>query len=264
MNEYQSMNDYYDTKKQDEQEYVIDSTGTNPLIATEGTKIWLNKSQLVKPNGDTITWPYTVKVIELYPAKDMLYYQMPTVGGGNLLTSHGEVKITVFKDGEELSLKSGASWRIEMPNSSPISGMKTYYGNGTSIVDWINPTESFATSSYGYDGFMSVFGWISCAKDPNFSSTDVNYTFTSTTDNLTTVSKFIYFPDSKGLMQLYSNSASNLPDGENIKILFIGIDGSNQLFHYFSDTDVSSSSNSVNVTMTAISDADLTTILDNL
>ena len=266
LNEYQSMNDYYDTKKQDEQEFIIDTSGTQPIVGHEGTKIYPSKERLMFANGDSVQWPYTVKLIELYPAKDMIYYQMPTVGGGDLLTSHGEVKITAFKDGEELVLRPNRTWPIEMPNSVPETGMKTYYGSANgSIVDWVSsPAGSFTTTTYGYATEMKQLGWISCAKDPNFSSASVNYTFTSTTDNLSTVSKFIYFPDSKGLMQLYSNSASNLPEGENIKIIFLGIDGSSQLYYYFLETTVSSSSNSVDVTMEAISDNDLTTILDNL
>ena len=266
LTDYQSMNNYYDTKKQDEQEFTIDTSGTQPIIGHEGTKIYPSKEILMFANGDSVQWPYTVKLIELYPAKDMLYYQMPTVGGGNLLTSHGEVKITAFKDGQELVLRPNRTWPIEMPNNSPESNMKTYYGDeGGTFVDWVNtPSGTFAITSYGYSTEMQKLGWISCAKDPGFTGSTIDYSFSSTTDNLTTVSKFIYFPDSKSLMQLYSNSASNLPEGENIKIIFLGIDGSNQLFHYFSETTVSSSSNSVDVTMTAISDADLTTLLDNL
>ena len=266
LTDYQSMNDYYNTKKQDEQEFIIDTSGTEPIIGHEGTKIYPSKEVLMFANGDSVQWPYTVKLIELYPAKDMIYYQMPTVGGGVILTSHGELKITAFKDGQELILRPNRTWFIEMPNTNPETGMNTYYGvaNG-GIVDWSNtPTGTFSVTTYGYNTNMKQLGWISCAKVPTFTGGTVNYTFSSTTDNLTTVSKFIYLPDTKGLVQMYSNNVSNLPEGENIEILFIAIDGSGQLFHYFSETSVSSSSNSINVTMTSISDNDLTAILNDL
>ncbi len=266
LTDYEPMNDYYNTKKQDEQEFIIDTSGTQPIVGHEGTKIYPSKEVLMFANGDSVQWPYIVKLIELYPAKDMIYYQMPTVGGGVILTSHGEIKITAFKDGQELVLRPNRTWHIEMPNTSPETGMNTYYGatNG-SIVDWGNTSiGTFVTTTYGYATNMKQLGWVSCAKDPSFTNGIVNYTFTSTTDNLTTVSKFIYLPDTKGLVQLYSNTAISLPDGENIKIVFLGIDGSGQLFHYFSETSVSSSSNSVSIAMTAISDADLTVLLDDL
>ncbi len=266
LTDYQSMNDYYNTKKQDEQEFVIDTSGTQPIVGHEGTKIYPSKEVLMYANGDSVQWPYIVKLIELYPAKDMIYYQMPTMGGNIILTSHGELKITAFKDGQELVLRPNRTWHIEMPNSSPETGMSTYYGSDNgSIVDWVNtPTGTFGTNTYGYTTNMKQLGWISCAKDPSFGSNTVDYTFTSTSDNLTTLSKFIYFPDTKGLIQLYSNTANNLPYGKNIKIIFMGIDGSGQLFHYFNETDVSASTNNVDVTMTPISDADLTAVLDSL
>lgn len=265
LNEYNSMNDYYNTKKQDEQEFVIDTSGTEPIVGHEGTKIYPSKELLMYSTGDSVQWPYTVKLIELYPVKDMVYYQMPTVGGGNLLTSHGEVKITAFKNGEELVLRPNRTWPIEMPNASPEVGMKTYYGSQNStFVDWVNnPTGVFASTSYGYATAMKKLGWLSCAKDPGFTASTVNYTFTSTTDNLTNVSKFIYFSDSKALMQVYGETSGDLPVGENAKILLIGIDGSNQLFNFYTE-EVISSSNTIEVTMTAISDADLTALLDSL
>ena len=263
--EYQSINSYFDTKKQDEQEFVIDTLGIDPIIGHEGTKIWASKEKLMFANGDSVQWPYTVKLIELYPAKDMIYYQMPTLAGGSLLGSHGEVKITAFKDSSELVLRSGMTWTIEMPNTNPDSTMVTYYGDANStIVDWVNiPVGVFATSTYGYIGETQVLGWISCAKNTNFNSGLTNYSFTSSTDNLLNVSKFIYLPSSKSLMQIYSSTSNDLPLGQNIKIIFIAIDNNNNLFHYFNNTTVGST-NTIDLSLTPISDIDLTILLDNL
>lgn len=266
LNDYQSINNYFDTKKQDEQEFVIDTTGNAPIIGHEGTKIWASKEMFMFANGDSVNWPYTIKLIELYPAKDMIYYQMPTVGNGDLLTSHGEIKITAYKDGEELVLRPNHSIIVEMPNSAPDTNMQIFYGvNNNSIIDWNNsPAGNFTTSSYGYTGNVKTLGWVSCAKNPNFTASYTTYNFTSTTDNLQNVSKFIYLPNSKALMQIYGSTSGNLPIGEDIKIIFIGINNNNELFHFYSETTVSSSSNSVNVEMTQITDSNLTTLLDNL
>ncbi len=266
LNSYQSINSYYDTKKQDEQEFTIDTSGTAPIVGHEGTKIWPSKDDLMFANGDSVFWPFTLKLIELYPVKDMIYYQMPTLGGGNLLTSYGEVKITAYKNGQELVLRPGRTWLIEMPNSTPQANMEIYYGTeSNSIVDWANnPAGVFSSSSYGYLGNIKVLGWVSCAIDSAFSSGTTTYTFSSTTDDLQNVSKFIYLPNFKALMQVYSNVSGNLPVGENIEIIFIGINSSNELFYYNSSTTVNPSTNTVNVTLTQITDSDLTTILDNL
>jgi hypothetical protein len=265
LSEYESINNYYNTKKQDEQEFVIDTSGTAPIQGHEGTKIWVSKEKLMFANGDSVHWPYTVKLIELYPAKDMIYYQMPTIADGNLLTSHGEVKITAFKDGEELVLRPQCTWTVEMPNTSQESFMKTYYGELVSnITNWINtPAGNFTTTSYGYTAEMQQLGWISCAKLPVFSGNNTTYNFTSSTDNLTNVSKFIYLPNYKSLMQLYSSTSGNLPVGENIKIIFIGIDSSNKLFYYFNETQVEVNT-TIDLSLTEITDANLTAVLNSL
>ncbi len=266
LNEYQSMNNYYDSKKQDEQEFVIDTSGSGPIIGNQGTKLWGSKEILMYPNGDSVQWPYTVKLIELYTPKDMLYYQMPNVSGGGLLTTGGEVRVRAFKDGQELVLRPGYTWMVEMPNANPVTNMKIYYGvDNTSYVDWTDsPAGNFTTTSYGYTGNIAKLGWVTCGKPAAVSSATTNYTFTSTTDNLQNVSKFIYFPDARSLMQVYNQTSGALPVGENIKVILIGIDGNNQLFYYYNETQVSTSSNQVSVTLSSISDASLTAILDSL
>ena len=69
INDYQSMNNYFDTKKQHEQEFIIDTAGTGPIVGNQGTKIYVSKDLLMFPNGDSVHWPYTVKLIELYTPK---------------------------------------------------------------------------------------------------------------------------------------------------------------------------------------------------
>jgi hypothetical protein len=265
LNDYQSMNNYYDSKKQDEQEFTIDSSGSGPIVGNQGTKIWPAKEKLMYPNGDSVQWPYTVKLIELFTPKDMLYYQMPNVSNGGLLTTAGEVRLRAFKNNQELVLRPGCTWTIEMPAANPQANMKIYYGVAqSSYTDWTdNPAGVFNTTSYGYTCEIAVLGWALCGKAASVSSTTTNYSFTSTTDNLQNVSTFMYFPNAKSLMQVYNQTSGAVPIGENVKIILIGINSSNQLYYYFSDTQVSSS-NQVSLSLSQISDADLTAILDSL
>jgi len=265
LNEYESMNNYFDSKKQEEQEFVIDTSGSGPIVGNQGTKIWASKEKLMYPNGDSVHWPYTVKLIELYTAKDMIYYQMPNVSSGSLLTTCGEVRIRAFKDGQELVLRPSETWPVEIPCASPLSNMKIFYGQAsTNFVDWTTtPASVFTNTSYGYIGEIATLGWVLCGKAASVSATTSNYSFTSSTDNLQNVSTFIYFPVVSCLMQVYNQSSGALPLGENIKIILMGINSSGQLFHYYSETQVGSSTQ-IDLTLTQISDPDLTAILDSL
>ena len=265
LNNYETMNNYYNTKKQQEQEFEIDSAGNGPIIGNQGTKLWVSKEKLMFPNSDSVHWPYTVKLIELYTPKDMIYYQKPNVSNGNLLTTSGEVRVRAFKNGTELVLRPSNTWTVEMPNANPLSNMKIYYGvENASYVDWTDsPAGDFVMTSYGYTGEIAKLGWVSCGKAAAVSTSTTNYTFTSTVDNLQYVSKFIYFTNAKSLMQVYGPTSGALPLGENIKIILMGINSSNQLFYYYNQSQVSTS-NQINLALTGISDANLTAILDTL
>ncbi|HOU97283.1 MAG TPA: hypothetical protein PLP65_00380 [Bacteroidales bacterium] len=267
INEYEPINNYFDTKKQEEQEFVIDTNGQGPIIGNQGTKIWCDKSKLMYPNGDSVYYPYTVKLVELYTPKDMIYYQMPTVASGNLLTTGGEVRIRAFKNGQELVLRPNKTWTVEMPNSTPLSGMNIYYGTiNSNIVNWIqNPNEFFTTTSYGYVGEISRLGWIGCGKLAVLTGTSFsNFTFSSTTDNLQNVAIFMYYHNLKSLMQVYNQSSGNAPVGDTVKIVMMGINSSQQLYYFYQKMPVSSTNTQLNISLSPITDASMTAILDSL
>jgi hypothetical protein len=262
---YNQMNDYYDTKKQKEQEFEINSSGEGPIIGNQGSKIWGSKDKLMYPNGDSVQWPFTIKLVELYKPIDMIYYQMPTVSGGVLLTTGGEIRLRAFKDDQELVLRPNETWTVEMPNKAPLGDMKIYYGvANSSFIDWTNvPAGNFNVTSYGYSGEVEKLGWVSAGKTAYNAVSTTSYLFTSSTDNLQNVSAFIYLPNIKSLMQVYDQNSGALPIGEDMKIILMGINGNNQLFSYFKDTLVSTN-NHINVKLDSISDADLTLILKAL
>lgn len=271
---YSPVNTYLDSKKQAEQEFIIDSTGTGPIIGNQGTKIWSSKQCLMFPNGDSVSWPFTVKLVELYTPKDMIYYQMPTVAGGSILKTDGEIRLRAFKNGTELVLKPDPCFtQIEMPNAAPQTGMRVYYGFGSgSSSDWtddpsalgvtttLNPV--FSTTATDYQASIAILGWINCGVLAG-SSPSSTLTFTSTTDDLTNVGIFIYFPSTKTVMQAYNAVSGQIPNGSSVKIIAIGIDASGNLFS-FDQAKTINANEQINITMTSTTDAALTALLDAL
>lgn len=261
---YKSSDEYMDARKQAEQEYEITADGTGPIVAQQGTKVWAVKEKLMFANGDAVNYPYTVKIVELYTPKDMIYYRMPSTSGTTLLTTAGEVRIRAFKNGQELVLRPTLTWTVEMPNASPVENMLTYYGEvSSSQANWVNtPSGTFTVTAYGYTGEMAKMGWLSCAKVASTAAT-ATFTFNSTTDNLDNVAKFLYFPNLKSLKQVYILTAADLPVGESVKVILIGINASNVPFTYFEQKTVAQDS-PINVSLTANTDAGLTTLLNGL
>ena len=64
-------------------------------------------------------------------------------------------------------------------------------------------------------------------------------------------------------MQAYNSVTGLIPNGTSIKIILIGMQSSGALFYFYKDTNISVST-TIDVEMTSISDADLTTLLNSL
>jgi hypothetical protein len=265
LNQYGTLNTYFDSKKQAEQEFIIDTAGNSPIIGNQGTKIGIGKQCLQFPNGDSVAWPFTVKLVELYKPKDMIYYQMPTVASGNILATEGEIRLRAFKNNTELVLKpSPCLAQVEFRDLDSVrnTNMIVYYGTQTNnLPDW-NGIFGFTNTSYGYSAPISKLGWINCGK---LTGTTVGskLIFTSSTDDLTNVGIFIYIPSTKTVMQVYNNMSSTIPNGLAVKITAIAAKSNGDLFS-FSQALTVNTNNTINVTLSAITDANLTSALDNL
>ncbi len=275
LNEYSSPNSYLDSKKQDEQEFIITADSGGPIVGNQFTTIWGGRQCLMFPNGDTVALPYTVKLVELYTPKDMIYYQVPTVSYDTILETDGEIRVRAFKDGTELVLVPGCSWAIKMPNTSPKNYMHTFYGfqpQAPSSFNWTdNPavlgvTTSFnpifTTATDGYLNSIVKLGWVNCGITRG-SSNNHHLSFASTTDDLTNVAIFVYFPATKTVMQVFGSLSGSIPDGSSVKIVAIAVDGSGTLFSFNQNLTMTSST-AVEVTMAATTDANLTALLNGL
>lgn len=273
LNEYNSPNDYLDSKKQDEQEFIITADSGGPIVGNQFTTIWGGRQCLMFPNGDSVALPYTVKLVELYTPKDMIYYQMPTVASDTILETDGEIRVRAFKDGTELVLVPGCSWAIKMPNSAPENYMRAFYGFPVSTyVNWTDNPASlgvttgfnpvFTTATDGYLNSIVKLGWVNCGITRG-SGNNHTMTFASTTDNLTNVAIFIYFPATKTVMQVYNTVSGSIPNGSAVKIVAIAVDANGTLFSFNQNLTMTSSTQA-QVTMAATTDAALTALLDGL
>jgi len=221
-----------------------------------------------------VTYPFLVKLVELYTPKDMIYYRMPTVAAGMPLETAGEIRLRAEKDGQELSLSQPCAFKVSMPNASPaLNYMNVYYGNENGdLVDWttdlglwgITQTQSpvFDVDTIGYTAFIEKLGWINADRSVTTSGT-YSITFDSEEDDLSNVLFFAYLPDTKTVLQSSGGIISGIPSGSFAKIVAIAVNASGDLFHYYLETTVNSDATPI-VVMTGISDPELTALLDSL
>jgi hypothetical protein len=274
LNSFSSPNAYLDSKKQAEQEFIIDGS-PGPIVGNQGTTIWGGKDCVRLPNGDTISYPFTLKLVELYTPADMIYYQMPTVSASRILATDGEIRIRTFKNGTELNLLPGcAGFMVSMPNDAPLPGSrKKFYGfNSGSIIDFTDDLSYLGITSsqnsfwdvdtIGYNSIIERFGWINCAQLAGTTSGST-LSFSSNVDDLTNVAIFAYLPATKTVMQAYNQSMGIIPNGTDVKIIAIAVDGNGGLFSFYQQFNVGASQ-TIQVTMSQTTDAQLTALLNTL
>lgn len=271
-NEYQPINDYLDSKKQEEQSFDITGPSNDTITGNQGTRLLAGKDCLRFANGDSISYPFTVKLVELYTPKDMIYWQMPTIAAGSLMATDGEIRVRAVKNGEDLLLRPYCYYQVMMPNASPVQNRSKFYGvdNG-SFVDWTdnvaglgvttNVASTFSTDAYGYKGDIPLLGWLNCANIAGSGGSSIN--FTSDTDVLTNVGIFVYFPTTKTVMQVYNTVSGAIPNGSNVKIILMGMKSPGDMYYYYTETTINGPMN-FDVELTSISDADLTNLLNSL
>jgi len=260
--EYASADEYFDSKKTEEQEFVIENEdGTDPITGKEGTKIYISKNCLEFPNGDTVGFPYTVKLVELYKPIDMVFWEMPTVSNSKILDTDGEVRVRAFKDGTELQLNGNCPVKVELPNTNPDPKMEVYLGEGSDPVNWVSTNTNFDTTYFGYSANINKLGWINVDKLPDPGVHTITYESDSAI--LTNVKIFIYFPSLGGVMQVYDQESYLIPDAYSIKTFCIAVDASKNLFYFNSDLTISSDV-TLNVLLSPVTDPDLTTYLNGL
>ncbi|MBL4670262.1 MAG: hypothetical protein JKY30_13495 [Flavobacteriales bacterium] len=261
LNEYNPVNQYLDSKKQQEQEFIITGPSNDTITGNQGTKVIGGKNCLQDANGDTIDYPFSIHLVELYTPKDMIYWQMPTVAGGNILETDGEIRIRATENGQELTLS--CPYQIWIPNTAPNSSMTIFTGadNGN-FIDWSNTTTPFSLISYGYSGIVNSLGWLNADIQIGTGSGNT-LTFTSQVDDLTNVGIFIYIPASKTVMQVYNMTSGLIPNGSSIKIIMMAQDANGQLFSYTDSRTVNSSS-TIDISLSQTTDAALTSHLNGL
>jgi hypothetical protein len=268
MNDYdaQNTNNYMNSKQEQEQEYEIDSAGSCPLTGLYGTEVCLSKTCLMKPNGDSVFFPFKIKLIELVKPKHMIFYQMSSLSGNSIMETDAAIRLRAFKDGTELSFRPGAcAADVKIPNAAPKNYMGVFYGtNASSNVNWTdsNTPWNVVNSPSRYASFINPLGWFNCGKNRG-SANNHTLTFASTTDNLSNVALFVYFPSIKGVMQVSNLSSNPIPHGSDVVLIAIGVNASNQLYSFTQTLNVTADAQ-INVTMSATTDAVLTAFLDAL
>jgi hypothetical protein len=275
--EYTSLDDFYNQNQPPEQSFVIDSTGHDSITGQQGTKIWRIPKEIFmyKSTHQDIQYPYILKLIEVYSIKDMILVKYPSVANTNILHTGGELKVTAFKDDQELVLKEHCGYRMLALAPTPVSGMGVYYGFTTgTTTDWnnnvlntdylfTNDTVTHLTNqANGYNMQICKLGWVNIAKLTN-NNNFTNITLTAGGTNTNLIDVFIIFNNLHSYIKVNSLAASGLPVGEPITIFAMGKDSNGSMFYFKENYTVSSNMN-VTLTFQTSTAANVLTVMGTL
>lgn len=230
--DYQDMESFYTDNEEEEQEITVDSlsSGSCYVVAKKGTRICVTRDMLRDAAGNDIpSYPFQLKVIELYSIKDMILRRQPSVAGSAILETSAEIKVRPFKNGDEVFLKPGRKYFMETATLSSTSpGMTSYYGYVNSgLNDWTSTISTFipgfvdtlssvaVTPAY-YALTPATSGYVSAAQLHTSSASNTQITFTSTGTNTQNIQIFISFSGYKSVMRVFNLVSYPIPVGETI------------------------------------------------
>ncbi len=275
-NDYASTDDFYNENQPPVQEFTIDSLGQDSITGLEGTKIWGVPKIIFKYKlypQDSLYYPFKIKLVEAYSIKNMILVRLPSLAQSQILQTGGELKVLAFKDNKELILKQNCGYHMLARSTSPVSGMSIFYGftNGSTNdwnanvlqTDYTYPNDTVTkiiNQTNGYNMHIAKMGWISPAKFFSFTNL-ANVTFTSEGTNTNLLDVFIIFHNLHSFIKVSNLAANGLPANEPITVFAIGKD-SNTMYYFKQDFTLASGQ--IQLTMQAITNAQLLSVMDNL
>lgn len=275
--EYAPLDAFYYNNAPEEQTFIIDSLGSDTIIGNQGTMIWGVPRTIFmdKLSFQDIYYPYTLKLIEAYSIKDMILTRLPNLAQGKLLKTQGEIKITAFKDANELALKNNCGLYYYAPSAIPDTAMELFYGftNGTAD-DWntdiLQTDYLFSSDSVsqlidvygGYEAKIAKLGWTSIDRFYTYAN-KTNISFTATGTNTNFIDVYLIFNSIHSYLKVSNLLIQDMPVGEPATVFAIAM-GSDGTMYYFKQDYTISSGMVVDLVMDATTESQVLTLMGAL
>ncbi len=264
--EFESMDAFFNKNKPQEQEFIITSdSGSGPVVGKDGTELWGFRDVLMYPNGDTVPFPYSLKLIELYTYKDMILFQMPSLSGTSILETGGEIKVRACHAGNELVVIPGKFYPVVLSTTPTVANMKVYQGNhpNDEYGNWNLSSDGSTVIDTGKYGLgLAKLGWQNCGKNgASTGTTDI--VFTTDKQGGEFISLFLAGQNYHGMLQGSDLKIENAPIGESVTVVAMAMD-QNDNFYLHKQTVTVTANLTIVLTMNKVSEAALLSELGGL
>ena len=252
-----SISTFFDNNLESEIQIFTVNPSTNYMITgINGTTLFFNANTFEDMNGNTVSGPIEIEMIETQSNKEMLLWNRPTTTtNGQLLVSGGIVYVNVSQGGNQLSINDNAPIQASVPSNNYIAmdyftgsedndgrfgweldDADTVITNTADTTNW-NPNGG---GLFTFDFTIDSIGWINCdyfygTGDPLTGvQVELPDTFNGSNSavfiyysNLNSVAS-LWDSDEDGVFDLGSTYAT--PIGQNIS--FVVISEINGSFYY--------------------------------
>ena len=251
-----SIGAFFDNNLESEkQTFTINPTTDYMVTGVNGTTLFFNANTFEDMNGNTVSGPVEIEMIETQSNKDMLLWNRPTTTtSGELLVSGGIVYVNVSQGGNQLSINDNAPIQASVPSDNYIA-MDYFTGSedndgrfGWELDDTDTVTTNTADTTnwnpnggglFTFDFTIDSIGWINCdyfyGTDP---LTGVQVELPDSF-NGSNSAVFIYYSNLNSVASLYDSDEDGVfdlgwsyatPIGQNIS--FVVISEINGSFYY--------------------------------
>ena len=259
-----SIDDLVDDLQADQliQLFYMNSEWGATLITNSQALFTFDPNSFETGDGNPVTGQVEIRIIELYTKGDILRYGRPTISNNGILRSDGEFHVEVLQDGQQLQLKSGYSYKINIPNNNPDSEMRFFEGvaqdedflwielggpngelNWVGINEWAVGDSIEQWYDFGYEIFSDRFGWLNCDAFYDYPPEELTEISVTLPENYTNQNTLVYlvFNDENTILPLWGNSedmafASGLvPLGVEATIVVLASVGEGEMEEYEMD-----------------------------
>ena len=251
-----SIGAFFDNNLESEkQTFTINPTTDYMVTGVNGTTLFFNANTFEDMNGNTVSGPVEIEMIETQSNKDMLLWNRPTTTtSGELLVSGGIVYVNVTQGGNQLSINDNDPIQASVPSDNYIA-MDYFTGSedNNGRFGWeLDDTDTVTTNTadttnwnpnggglFTFDFTIDSIGWINCdyfyGTDP---LTGVQVELPDSF-NGSNSAVFIYYSNLNSVASLYDSDEDGVfdlgwsyatPIGQNIS--FVVISEINGSFYY--------------------------------
>ncbi len=229
---YQPLDAFYNSNKQQEQVFPIDSGGKGcTIVGKMDSTLLYNVCDSSAFINDTtvITRPYQIGLVEIYTAKDMILWQMSSTAGGQLLQISPAIRVRAFLGNTNYILRPGRSYnavlRDTLANQIALNAYDGIQGNN---VTWSIDGQSLVTKTPPLDSLIVYnLGWITGGSPYTPSSTGV-ITISVAGSNTQNIGIFVVFKNIRSVMQITNLTSGPIPANTPFTFIAFALNQNNQ------------------------------------